>query len=60
VLRHVVATPMEVTKACFLASPCGGRSRFGHRRSVADADRPFDEMGLHIVVFGFQPGALWG
>lgn len=52
------ATPMEVTKACS-SLRCGGRPRFGHRRSVADADRLLDEMGLQVVVFGFQPGALW-
>ena len=27
---------------------------------MADANGLFDEMGLHAVVVGFQPGALWG
>ncbi len=52
--------PMEVTKGCSSPHAAEGRPRFGHRRSVADADRLFDEMGLQVVVFGFQPGAPWG
>ena len=34
--------------------------RFGHRRSVVNAERLFDKTGFHVVVFGFQPGGLWG